>query len=250
MKAMLTSSLGGSSNVNGKRVPSVLIEKNSLLANLKSIWPQNAKVLVICADPSDYEKNDSVYTCLKAAFPMSGLAVSQIGYCDDRNSDTVFILHNYNVIVLAGGHVPTQNLFFKTIRLKEYLSDFEGIIVAWSAGSMNCAEDVYAGPELDGEAIDPLFERWISGLGITKINIFPHYQSLKDDYLDGLRLIEDITFSDSMGHEIIALNDGSYILVDDKNETLYGEAYMIKDGQIRQICKDNEHVVLNEKVFQ
>lgn len=244
MKAMLTSWLGGSSKVNGKRVPSVLIEKNSLLSNLKSIWPQNAKVLVICADPSDYEKNDSVYTCLKVAFPMSGLAVSEIGYCDGRNSDTFINLHNYNVIVLTGGHVPTQNHFFKTIRLKEYLSDYKGIVVAWSAGSMNCADVVYAGPELNGEAIDPLFERWISGLGITNINIFPHYQSLKDDYLDGLRLIEDITFSDSMGHEIIALNDGSYILIDDENETLYGEAYIIKDGQICQICKDNEHVVL------
>ena len=56
MKAMLTSSLGGASKVNGKRVPSVLIEKNGLLAKLKCIWPRNAKVLVICSDPGDYEK--------------------------------------------------------------------------------------------------------------------------------------------------------------------------------------------------
>ena len=43
---------------------------------------------------------------------------------------------------------------------------YKGIVVAWSAGSMNCADVVYAGPELEGEAIDPLYERWISGLGI------------------------------------------------------------------------------------
>ena len=67
---------------------------------------------------------------------------------------------------------------------------------------------------------------------------------LKDDYLDGLRLIEDITFTDSMGHEFIALNDGSYILIEDGHETLYGEAYMIKDGQLYQICKDNEALIL------
>ncbi len=35
---------------------------------------------------------------------------------------------------------------------------------------MNCAEMVCAGPELPGEAIDPKFQRWISGLGITKTN--------------------------------------------------------------------------------
>lgn len=244
MKAILTSSLGGSIKVNGKRIPSVLIEKNGLLDKLKSFWPQDAKVLIVCADPNSYEINDSVYTCLKAAFPMSGLQVSEIEYCDGRNFEKVMKLRTFNVLVLAGGHVPTQNHFFKTIGLKEYLSDFDGIVVAWSAGSMNCADVVYAGPELDGEAIDPLYERWISGLGITDINIFPHYQSLKDEYLDGLRLIEDITLSDSMGQEFIALNDGSYILIDKESEILYGEAYKIKDGQISQICKDNESVVL------
>ena len=79
-------------------------------------------------------------------------------------------------------------------------------------------------------------ERWLSGLGITKFNIFPHFQSLKDDYLDGLRLIKDITFADSVGHEILALNDGSYLMLDEGKTTLYGEAYLIKDREIRQIC--------------
>ena len=109
---------------------------------------------------------------------------------------------------------------------------------------MNCADTVYAGPELEGEAIDPLYERWITGLGLTDINIFPHFQSLKDDYLDGLRLIEDITYADSIGHEIIALNDGSYIMLEDGKTTLYGEAYKILDGKQWQICKDGESLSL------
>lgn len=153
-------------------------------------------------------------------------------------------LRNVDVLILAGGHVPTQNKFMKQLRLKERLLDYNGIVVAWSAGSMNCADIVYAGPEFEGEAVDPLYERWITGLGITDINIFPHFQSLKDDYLDGLRLIEDITFADSIGHEIIALNDGSYIMIDDGQTTLYGEAYMIKNGQQKQICKNGESISL------
>ena len=147
-----------------------------------------------------------------------------------------------DVIILAGGHVPTQNKFMQQLQLKERLKDYNGIIVAWSAGSMNCAENVYAGPELEGEAIDPDYERWIPGLGITKVNIFPHFQTLKNEYLDGLRLIEDITYADSMGHEILALNDGSYIMLEKGTEILYGEAYMIKDGQQQQICKDGDSV--------
>ena len=63
-------------------------------------------------------------------------------------------------------------------------------------------------------------------------------------YLDGLRLIEDITFDDSVGHEIIALNDGSYIMLENGQATLYGEAYRIKDRQLTQICKDGEFISL------
>ena len=244
MKAMLTSSLGGSSKVNGIRVPSVLIQRNGLLDNLKSIWITDANVLIICADPSDYEKNDSVYDCLKESLPMSGLSISHIDKCDDRNPSAVESLARIDVLILAGGHVPTQNRFMDQLCLRERLKDYHGIVVAWSAGSMNCADTVYAGPELEGEAIDPLYERWIIGLGLTDINIFPHFQSLKDDYLDGLRLIEDITYADSVGHEILALNDGSYIMLEDGKATLYGEAYMIKDRQQRKICNDGESISL------
>ena len=247
MKAILTSALGGSSKVNGVRVPSVLIQHNGLLEKLKSVWLQHAKVLIICADPTDYDKNDSVCACLKESFPMSGLSVSCVDKCDERNLSAIEDLANTDVLVLAGGHVPTQNRFLKQLRLRERLRDYNGIIVAWSAGSMNCADVVYAGPEFEGEAIDPLYERWITGLGITDVNIFPHFQRLKDEYLDGLRLIEDITFADSMGHEIVALNDGSYIMVDDGQTTLYGEAYLIKDGKQTQICKDEESVIMSKK---
>lgn len=44
--------------------------------------------------------------------------------------------------------------------------------------------------------------------------------------------------------EIVALNDGSYIMLEDGKTTLYGEAYMIKDRQQRQICKDGEFIFL------
>ena len=58
MKAMLTSALGGSIKVNGTRIPDVLIRHNGLLDRLKSIWIPNARVLIICANPDNHEKND------------------------------------------------------------------------------------------------------------------------------------------------------------------------------------------------
>ena len=149
-----------------------------------------------------------------------------------------------DVLILGGGHVPTQNSFMKDIGLKERLQAWDGLLIAKSAGSMNCAETVYAGPELPGEAIDPNYQRWISGLGITKTNILPHFEALRDEMLDGMRLIEDITYSDSMGHEIIALNDGSYIVIDNDIETIYGEAYRIQNGVQAQICVDEKWIQL------
>lgn len=246
MNIILTSSLGGSFKVNGKRIPSVLLTNNGLLDKLKELWVEDAKVMLICGSPNNYEKNDSVCACLREAFPMSGLSISYIEKCDDRNEELIEKIPEMDVILLGGGHVPTQNLFMKKIGLKERLINFNGLLIAWSAGSMNCASNVYASPELEGEAVDTGFSRWISGLGLTETNIFPHYQVLKDDYLDGLRVMEDITYVDSYTHEILAMNDGSYIVIENGTETLYGEAYRIKDGKLEMICRDGESFLLKE----
>lgn len=177
---------------------------------------------------------------------MSGLSISYMEICDNRNENLVEKIKEMDVVLLAGGHVPTQNAFFTKIGLKEKLANFDGLLIAWSAGSMNCADIVYAGPEFDGEAIDPNYKRWISGLGITNVNIFPHFQRLKDEWLDGFRLIEDITFEDSIGHEIIAMNDGTYITIEDGVQKLFGEAYRIKDGKIEMICQNGMSIILEE----
>lgn len=89
MKAILTSSLGGASKVNGVRVPFVLIQRNGLLDNLRAIWPNNAKVLIICADPKDFKKNDEVCSCMEKSLPMSGLSISGIDKCDSRNTSAI-----------------------------------------------------------------------------------------------------------------------------------------------------------------
>ena len=244
MKAILTSSLGGQVKIEGKRLPSKLPETNGLLKSIKAVWKNDSKVMIISGSPEYYDKNDSVLFCLKGAFSLSNLSASEVLMCDERNKEIIERLPEMDVLILAGGHVPTQNSFMKTIELKERLQDWDGLLIAWSAGSMNCAEMVYAGPELPGEAIDPNYQRWISGLGITKTNIFPHFEALRDEILDGLRLIEDITYVDSMGHEIIALNNGSFIVIDNGTEILYGEAYSIKNGEQRQICTDDKWIQL------
>ncbi len=247
MKAILTSSLGGSVKADGRRIPIPLMGENGQLDKIKAFWRENPKILLISASPDDYGRNDGMINCLRESFHMSGLPFSFFGMCDARTEEMIERLDEMDVILLTGGHVPTQNIFLRRIGLKERLRRYEGLVIAWSAGSMNCAEIVYAGPESEGEAIDPGYQRWISGLGLTKVNILPHFQHIKDDILDGFRVIEDITYADSIGHEILALNDGSYIVVENGTETLYGEAYSIKDGCRKQICRNGESILLKSR---
>ena len=246
MKLYLTSAIGGDVKENGIRMPAPLLPFNGFTYFLKQDWVENAKVLIISASPSDYERNDSILRCLREAFPMSGLSISSMEICDDRKEAIVDHIGEMDVVLLAGGHVPTQNAFFQKIGLKEKLAGFQGIVIAYSAGSMNCAELVYASPEADGEALDPNYKRWIPGLGLTNVNIFPHFEALREDWLDGMRVVEDIVFQDSNTHEIIAMNNGTFIIVDENGKhTLFGEAYRIKDGKMEMICRGGESIALN-----
>ena len=108
-----------------------------------------------------------------------------------------------------------------------------------SAGSMNCAEWVYVQPEEPGES-SPDFPRFAPGLGLTEVNILPHYQQVKDNILDGLRLFEDITYPDSQDNCFFALPDNSYIYQDPEHLLLFGEGYCLCDGVMEQISENDQ----------
>ena len=148
------------------------------------------------------------------------------------------------MILLGGGHVPTQQEFFQQISLADHIWDFSGLIIGISAGTMNCAATVYAQPELSGESIDPDYVRYLPGLALTETMILPHYQMVKDNILDGQRLYEDITFADSADNLFFVLVDGSYIVQQEEGAELFGEAYVIQDGVMGQICEDGESISL------
>lgn len=217
---------------------------NGLLHRLQAHWPENARVLTIAADPDAFHINDSIETWYHSLFPLSGLSFSELRTCDSRDEAAVRDLHRYDVVILSGGHVPTQNAFFHKIGLREALQGYAGILISISAGTMNCAETVYAQPEMDGESLDPCYRRFLRGLGLTRRMLLPHYQAVKDDWLDGQRLFEDITYGDSYGREFYALPDGSYLLLENGAETICGECIRIRDGMAETICRDGETLQL------
>ena len=218
---------------------------NHFVDELHKYFPSPCRALFICSDPDSWEETDFYTDATKFAFEQAGFSIADIRSLDGRNEEQADVLvRESNFLILAGGHVPTQNRFFHKIGLGDLLKDFHGIIIGISAGSMNSAENVYAQPEKEGEAIDLTYQRFLPGLNLTKTNLLPHYQENKDDILDGLRIYEDIAYPDSMGRTFYAIPDGSYLFIEECREELRGEAYKVSDGIIRKISSDGESVVI------
>lgn len=226
MIIFLTSSPSGPLNVPNDN--HLLDEQNKFVEHLKMYCANNCKGLIIAAFPNNYNQNDEMLKFFQDAFNHADLSIC-LEIFDERKKQ--LDLNKYNFIMLAGGHVPTQNAYFHKIQLKEHLKNFDGVIMTVSAGTMNSAANVYAQPELEGESAST-FNRHLEGLGLTNLNILPHYQMVKDYYLDGKRLFEEITYPDSYKNKFVCLLDGSYVLIKDQQTLLFGEAYLIENGKI------------------
>jgi dipeptidase E len=218
----------------------ILNPQNEFVDRLRSALPPNPQALFVCSHPDDHNMTCHFGADTVSAFAMAGMAFSGYQVLDGYNAeDAERLVHSSDIVVFAGGHVPTQNAFFQAIHLREILEGYDGVVMGISAGSMNLAEEVYVQPEEEGESA-PDFQRFAPGLALTDINILPHYQKVKNYILDGLRLYEDITFADSMGHTFFALPDGSYIYQDESGQLLCGRAYRVRDGIMELLTLDGE----------
>lgn len=245
MHLFLTSSPCDDSVPAGVDMPCIFFERNAFVENLRMRVPPNARLTVIAADPEDYDLNDEMTGTFADCFEYHGMYLSAVELLDARTGEYAGeLVSGSDILVLGGGHVPTENRFFERIGLKWLLKDYDGVVMGISAGSMNCASIVYAQPECEGESIDPTYRRFLPGLGLTDVMVLPHYQKVRNYILDGKRLYEDITYGDSFGRRFIAIPDGSYILAEDGRTMLFGEGYCISNGRIRTICEEEEFCIL------
>ena len=224
----------------------ILNPENFFVENLFSCLPEHPRCLFICSAPDDPGFTDRVSAEMAAAFEEAGMYFSKLMKLDRRNQkDAQLLIWQSDLIILSGGHVPTQNAFFQEIHLRKLLKNYQGVILGISAGTMNAAQRVYVQPEEKGESA-PEFPRFLEGLGITHVNVLPHYQQVKDYMLDGRRLYEDITFADSYGECFFVFVDGTYLIVEDDYTALYGLAYCLQNGRMEQISDCGDIVILED----
>lgn len=218
---------------------------NGFLDELKSRVRCHAHAVFVTATPGNIEQTEWAAYSMKQNLEEAGLTFASYDILDRRSSDKVSSLVKMSdFIILGGGHVPTQNRFFHEIHLRDHLQSYDGVVMGISAGSMNCADPVYAQPEEPGESTDASYRRFLHGLRLTTLQIIPHFQKTRKFMLDGKRLLEDITFADSRGHQFFGLPDGSYIFSDGCKEEIRGEAYLVSNGKIERICDENESQIL------
>ena len=223
----------------------LLNPQNGFLDHIRMDIHPGSNCLYVASSPDDPSANRRYSWDMYNAFAEAGMLFREMRILQrDTAQNARALIEWSDLIILAGGHVPTQNDFFEEIGLRELLRDYSGVILGISAGSMNCAREVYAQPEVPGETLDPAYRRFVPGLDLTEIQILPHYQQVKDDILDGKRLYEDITFGDSCGHRFLVLPDGSYVCVRSGVSVLHGEAFILSDKRMRKICTDGQTVKL------
>lgn len=224
----------------------ILSNANNFIDRIREALPPFPRCLFVCSSPDRHDLNCRFGADVFSAFAEADICFSSYQILDAESAgDAEALVENSDFIVLAGGHVPTQNAFFQEIGLREILEDYPGVIMGISAGSMNSADEVYVQPEEEGES-SPEFERFAPGLGLTEVNVLPHYQKVKDNILDGLRLFEDITYADSTDHCFFALPDGSYFYQDDECLLLCGKGWRLRDGILELLTLDGEVLDMSE----
>ena len=105
---------------------------NGFIENLKTaLGKATIKTLYISSDPDAYELTDDFSSYTKLGFEEVGLHFNPFIIFDHRQTvDVQEYLNEVDLVILSGGHVPTQNQFFQEIQLAEKIQSFEGALLA------------------------------------------------------------------------------------------------------------------------
>ncbi len=236
MVKFLTSDVGASKKINGVRIVSKLNNTNRFVEILQKYITTGENFVFIASNPSAYSKTDAYAKLTFDSFNMSGFNFKNLQVVDDRTSaDVENIIKHGSIIYLGGGDTLTQMNFFNKIGLSSVLKKYGKIVIGQSAGALNLADEVYCSPE-DEEWDES--KKYFKGLGLTKINIEPHYNNSHSSFSQDA--LHKMLLQDSRKKSFIAITDGSFIVDDGKTQTLFGEGYLFSNGECSQICKNGE----------
>ena len=126
----------------------LLTTKNGFLDHLRADLPPGVNCLYIASSPDDPTANRRYSWDMYNAFAEAGMLFREMRILQRDNANNAPALIQWSdMIILAGGHVPTQNAFFQEIGRDRLIRNYQGVVLGISAGSMNSAHEVYQQPE-------------------------------------------------------------------------------------------------------
>ena len=199
-------------------------ELPSFEKELKKDLIGKTKLVLIAADPDNYEKIDKYSPELIQYF--KSLGVSDAKVIDHRVSTFAALkyIQNADVVFLMGGNQKRQMEFLKEYELDKLLETFKGIIIGRSAGAMNLGKVVLWSDDNYAEATK--FSNY-EGLGFCNLIIAPHFTL--NDYIRPEKFLKTKL-------DIIGLPETSFIKIDKYGiQTFFGEYYIKENNKIVKI---------------
>lgn len=234
MILFLTSDIGTSKKVNGERIPCEFNNTNNFASRLQKHIKNGKNFVFVASNPTTHEINDYYGKLTFDSFNLSGFNFENLQILDARTQNNAEkLIKNADIVLLAGGHTPTQNKFFQEIELGKLLKAHKPVVIGQSAGSLNMAKNVYCSPEED----DLNQPKYFEGLGLTDINIEPHFDL---EAFENNQFLKTLLLEDSKTKPFLAITDGSFVFDDGKNAVIYGEAYWFSNGNLKQVCSNGK----------
>ena len=245
MIRILASDFGNYEKVDGKKITHPIDNSNGIVDQIKNSLTSHKKIVFVASDiDSTHESVESYSTTTFDSLKMVGISFDEYLILDGETKDKAAeYINGASLVFLCGGETYKQHIFFETIHLKELLKNYQGLVIGQSAGALNMAEDVFNSPE-DMNNPEPLF---FNGLGLTEINIEAHFVYDTSNFDDNEKNQRESVIKESFNRPLYGQCNGSHIYIDnDDNATIYGETYLIKDGNIECICKNGDKKTIKQ----
>lgn len=110
--ALLTSSPCDNNVPEGLDLLCIFDARNGFVENLRASVEPGAQLLIIASDPDAFAGNDEMAATFEGCFAAAEIELEDVCVLDSRNAgDAAELVAQSGVILLSGGHVPTETPF-------------------------------------------------------------------------------------------------------------------------------------------
>lgn len=205
------------------------VNNKDLIIELKRELKGFSNLVFVCSNPEDYESTEKYSMAIAKSLSLVGIKFNMIDMIDSRNwLFSRSLISNADLVILLGGDTLLQMEFFNDIELADKLKKCRGVILSISAGTINMAKKAYCSKDKHNETT------YYKGLGLTNINIEPHFD------VNDKKRINDILLEDSKKQSFVALHDDSFIIAKGNSARIFGPAYYFKNGEYKKIDSMDE----------